>query len=70
MKSVKDPRRNENRSDEKSLTRCQEPNMPCGEEVEDLFLGELCWRFSSYLFHSLLADFNLTFGIYDIWVNV
>ena len=68
--SVKGSHRGGNRSDEKSPTRCQEPNMPCGEEVEDLFLGELCWRFSSYLLHSLLADFDLTFGVDDIWASV
>ena len=52
------------------ITRGQEPNMPCGEEAENLFLGELCWRFSSYLFHPLLSDFNLAFGIDDIGTGV
>ena len=44
--------------------------MPCGEEAENLFLGELCWRFSSNLFHPLLSDFNLAFGIDGIGAGV
>ena len=37
--------------------------MPRGEESDDLFLGELGWGLSSYLFHPPLADLNLTFGV-------
>lgn len=52
------------------ITRCQEPNVPCGEETEDLFLGELRWWFSSYFFHPLLTDFYLTLGVDEIWASV
>lgn len=58
------------RNNGREITWCQEPNVPCGEEAEDLFLGELCWRLSSYLFHSLFAYFNLTFGVYDISASI
>ena len=40
--------------------------MPRGEEPKDLVLGELCWGLSSYLFHPLLADFDVTLGVNDI----
>ena len=44
--------------------------MPRGEEPDDLFLGELGWGLSSYLFHPPLGDLNLTLGVDDVRASV